>query len=153
MLSNWLQPENIQLTESVGHWQEAIRQVAAPLLAQQAITPDYLEAIFRSHAQLGPYYVLAPGLAMPHARPEEGALKNGLSLLRINQGVSFDSAENDPVYVVILLSAVSGEEHIRMIGELAGLFSDDFRLQQLLSATTLSALTAAVSDPSLEKTS
>lgn len=153
MLSNWLQPENIQLTESVGHWQEAIRQAAGPLLAQQAITPDYLEAIFRSHAQLGPYYVLAPGLAMPHARPEEGALKNGLSLLRINQGVSFDSAENDPVYVVILLSAVSGEEHIRMIGELAGLFSDDFRLQQLLSATTLSALTAAVSDPSLEKTS
>ncbi|MCP1438874.1 PTS system ascorbate-specific IIA component [Erwinia persicina] len=153
MLSNWLQPENIQLTESVGHWQEAIRQAAAPLLAQQAITPDYLEAIFRSHAKLGPYYVLAPGLAMPHARPEEGALKNGLSLLRINQGVSFDSAENDPVYVVILLSAVSGEEHIRMIGELAGLFSDDFRLQQLLSATTLSALTAAVSDPSLEKTS
>lgn len=152
MLSNWLQPGNIQLTESVSHWQEAVRLAAAPLLARQAITPDYLEAIFRSHAQLGPYYVLAPGLAMPHARPEEGALKNALSLLRINQGVSFASEENDPVYVVILLSAVSGEEHIKMISELAGLFSDDSRLQQLLSATTLSALTAAVSDPLMEKT-
>jgi len=151
MLSNWLQPDTIQLTESVSGWQEAIRQAAAPLLARQTITPDYLEAIFRSHAQLGPYYVLAPGLAMPHARPEEGALKNGLSLLRINQGVSFASEENDPVYVVILLSAVSGEEHIKMISELAELFSDDLRLQQLLSATTLSALEAAINDSTPEK--
>ncbi|MEI2266750.1 PTS sugar transporter subunit IIA [Erwinia sp. CGal63] len=152
MLSNWLHPETIQLTESVSNWQEAIRQAAAPLLAREAIAPDYLEAIFRSHAELGPYYVLAPGLAMPHARPEEGALKNALSLLRVNQGVSFASEENDPVYVVILLSAVSGEEHIKMIGELAELFSDDSRLQQLLSATTLPALAAAVSDSSMEKT-
>lgn len=152
MLSNWLQPGNIQIIESVSHWQDAIRQAAAPLLAGQAITPDYPEAIFRSHAQLGPYYVLAPGLAMPHARPEEGALKNALSLLRINQGVSFASEENDPVYVVILLSAVSGEDHIKMISELAELFSDDSRLRQLLSATTLPALTAVINGSSVEKT-
>jgi len=152
MLANWLTAGNIQLTERVDDWQDAVRQAAAPLLAQQAIAPDYLQAIFHSHAQLGPYYVLAPGLAMPHARPEEGALKNGLSLLRINQGVSFNSAENDPVYVVIMLCAVSGEEHLNMIGELADLFSDESRLQQLLSATTLAAIQAAISQPSVEKT-
>lgn len=151
MLSDWLKAGNIHITESVGHWQDAVRQAAAPLLAQQAITPGYVEAIFRSHAELGPYYVLAPGLAMPHARPEDGTQKNALSLLNIRQGVSFGSAENDPVYTVIMLCAISGEEHIKMISELAELFSDETRLQHLLTATTLPAIQAAINDTSPEK--
>lgn len=152
MLSSWLTPENIQIVAGVDNWQAAIRRAAAPLLAQQAITPAYLDAIFTSHAELGPYYLLAPGLAMPHARPEEGVQKNALSLLRITDGVSFNSAENDPVYVVVMLCALSGDEHIKMISELAELFSDDSRLQQLLKASTLPALQAVINGNSSGET-
>jgi PTS system ascorbate-specific IIA component len=52
------------------------------------IEPEYVTAIVEQHHTLGPYYVLA-GLAMPHARPEEGAKGLGLSLLKLKQGVSF----------------------------------------------------------------
>lgn len=144
MLSTWLTPDNIAIVDEVSDWQAAVTQAAAPLLAQEAITPAYLDAIFSSHAEIGPYYVLAPGLAMPHARPEQGALKNGLSLLRINHGVSFEADENDPVYVVIMLCALSGDDHINMITALAELFSDESRLQQLLSASTLPAIQAVI---------
>lgn len=137
MITTWLPAENIQIVDSVSDWKQAIRLSAQPLLAKETMTEAYIDAIFNSHQELGPYYVLAPGLAMPHARPEQGAIKNGLSLLHIKQGVSFDAEENDPVYVVIMLCALSGDEHINMITALADIFSDDERLSALLNASSI----------------
>jgi len=140
MITTWLPAKNIQIVDSVSDWKQAIRLSAQPLLAKETITEEYIEAIFNSHQELGPYYVLAPGLAMPHARPEQGAIKNGLSLLHIKQGVSFDAEENDPVYVVIMLCALSGDEHINMITALADIFSDDERLSALLKASSIESI-------------
>ena len=137
MITTWFPAENIQIVDSVSDWKQAIRLSAQPLLAKETMTEAYIDAIFNSHQELGPYYVLAPGLAMPHARPEQGAIKNGLSLLHIKQGVSFDAEENDPVYVVIMLCALSGDEHINMITALADIFSDDERLSALLKASSI----------------
>ncbi len=137
MITTWLPAENIQIVDSVSDWKQAIRLSAQPLLAKETMTEAYIDAIFNSHQELGPYYVLAPGLAMPHARPEQGAIKNGLSLLHIKQGVSFDAEENDPVYVVIMLCALSGDERINMITALADIFSDDERLSALLKASSI----------------
>lgn len=144
MITTWLPAENIQIVDSVRDWKQAITLSAQPLLAKEAITEDHIQAIFNSHQELGPYYVLAPGLAMPHARPEQGAIKNGLSLLHIKQGVSFDAEENDPVYVVIMLCALSGEEHINMITALADIFSDDDRLSALLKASSMESIQAVI---------
>jgi len=130
--------------DSVSDWKQAIRLSAQPLLAKETITEEYVEAIFNSHQELGPYYVLAPGLAMPHARPEQGAIKNGLSLLHIKQGVSFNAEENDPIYVVIMLCALSGDEHINMITALAEIFSDDERLSALLKASTMETIQTVI---------
>ena len=144
MITTWLPVENIQIVDSVSDWKQAIRLSAQPLLAKETITEEYVEAIFKSHQELGPYYVLAPGLAMPHARPEQGAIKNGLSLLHIKQGVSFDAKENDPIYVVIMLCALSGDEHINMITALADIFSDDERLSALLKASSMTKIQAVI---------
>ena len=144
MITTWLPVENIQIVDSVSDWKQAIRLSAQPLLAKETITEEYIEAIFNSHQELGPYYVLAPGLAMPHARPEQGAIKNGLSLLHIKQGVSFNADENDPIYVVIMLCALSGDEHINMITALAEIFSNDERLSALLKASTLETIQTVI---------
>lgn len=144
MITTWLPAENIQIVDSVSDWKQAIRLSAQPLLAKETITEEYVEAIFNSHQELGPYYVLAPGLAMPHARPEQGAIKNGLSLLHIKQGVSFNAEENDPIYVVIMLCALSGDEHINMITALAEIFSDDERLSALLKASTMETIQTVI---------
>ncbi len=144
MITTWLPAENIQIVDSVSDWKQAITLSAQPLLAKNAITQGYIKAIFNSHQELGPYYVLAPGLAMPHARPEQGAIKNGLSLLHIKQGVSFDAQENDPIYVVIMLCALSGDEHINMITALADIFSDDERLSALLNAASMESIQTVI---------
>ena len=144
MISTWLTEKKIQIVDSVSDWRQAVTISAEPLLADESINEHYIEAIFRSHEELGPYYVLAPGLAMPHARPEQGAKKNGLSLLHIKEGVSFDADENDPINVVIMLCAVSGDEHIRMITALAEIFCNEARLESLLNASTIEEINSVI---------
>lgn len=147
MLTTWLPEENIQIVDAVSDWKQAINLSARPLLKKGAISEQYPVEIIKSHQALGPYYVLAPGLAMPHARPEQGAIKNGLSLLHIKKGVSFDADENDPIYVVIMLCALSGDEHIRMISALAEVFSDEARLSRLLKASTVNEIQSVINHP------
>lgn len=144
MIRDWLTPDKINVINAIDNWKNAVRLSAEPLLAQGYMVEHYIEAIFKSHEEFGPYYLLAPGLAMPHARPEQGALRNGLSLLHIKEGISFGSTENDPVYVVIMLCARSGNEHITMIGELAELFSDRQKLERLLKADDIKAIQAVI---------
>ncbi|AIR00535.1 PTS ascorbate transporter subunit IIA [Pluralibacter gergoviae] len=136
MLETWLHDDTICVQESAQSWQQALAICAAPLLESNTIRPEYLTAIVNEHNRLGPYYVLAPGLAMPHARPEEGALGLGLSLLKLHRGVRFGSEENDPVDLVVMLAAPDRHSHIELISALAALFSSDEDMRLLHQART-----------------
>lgn len=136
MLKSWIYDATIRLEQSVDDWQQAVEICARPLLEMNVISPEYVTAIVEQHHRLGPYYVLAPGLAMPHARPEEGAKGLGLSLLKLKQGVSFGAGEFDPVDIIIMLAAPDKHSHIEMISALAELFSSDEDLIELHNANT-----------------
>lgn len=58
----------ITLQESADTWPQALEICAKPLLDAGVITAEYITAIVQQHHAPGPYYVLAPGMAMPHAR-------------------------------------------------------------------------------------
>ena len=137
MLETWLHDDTIRVQESAQSWQQALAICVAPLLESNTIRPEYLTAIVNEHNRLGPYYVLAPGLAMPHARPEEGALGLGLSLLKLHRGVRFGSEENDPVDLVVMLAAPDRHSHIELISALAALFSSDEDMRLLHQARTV----------------
>lgn len=83
MLTTWISDATITLQKGVETWPQALEICGRPLLESGVIAPEYVTAIVEQHHRLGPYYVLAPGLAMPHARPEEGAKGLGLSLLKL----------------------------------------------------------------------
>jgi ascorbate PTS system EIIA or EIIAB component len=137
VLKKWIYDTTITLLDSVEDWQQALDRCAKPLLDLQVISPEYVAAIVEQHHTLGPYYVLAPGLAMPHARPEEGAKGLGLSLLKLKQGVAFGAGEFDPVNVIVMLAAPDKHSHIEMISALAELFSSDQDMAELHQANTL----------------
>ncbi|EPX2828687.1 PTS sugar transporter subunit IIA [Klebsiella michiganensis] len=137
MLKTWLSDATIALRQSVETWPQALDICARPLLKADVIEPAYVTAIVEQHQRLGPYYVLAPGLAMPHARPEEGACGLGLSLLKLQQGVSFGAEEFDPVDIIIMLAAPDKHSHIEMISALAELFSSDEDMNKLHQTTNI----------------
>ncbi|ENJ4780674.1 PTS sugar transporter subunit IIA [Enterobacter hormaechei] len=144
MLKKWIYDTTIILQDSVESWPQALELCAKPLLDLQVIAPEYVTAIIEQHQTLGPYYVLAPGLAMPHARPEEGAKGLGLSLLKLKQGVSFGAGEFDPVDVIVMLAAPDKHSHIEMISALAELFSSDEDMDELHRANTLEEIKTVI---------
>lgn len=134
MLARYLTQQTVNVADSVSDWKAAIQLCASPLLTNNTISPNYIEAIFKSHETMGSYYVLAPGIAMPHARPEQGVNQLGLSMLVVKHGVNFNSADNDPVYLITLLAAIDNTSHIEMLTQLATLFTEVNDIQTIFNA-------------------
>lgn len=63
--------------------QEAVKLGVDLLVKADVVEPRYYRAILDGVAQFGPYFVIAPGLAMPHGRPEEGVKKTGFALVTL----------------------------------------------------------------------
>ena len=136
MLKTLLNPDVIQVVRQAKDWRDAIAISCNPLILNGSIEPRYIEAIYRSHEAIGPYYVVGPGIAMPHARPEEGVNKLSMALTVITEGVSFHSEGNDPVKLLIVLAATDSNSHIEAISQLAQLFDNENDVQALLGAKT-----------------
>lgn len=84
---------------------DAIKKGTELLIKAGAAEPRYTQAVIDIKNENGPYYVLAPGIAMPHARPESGALATGFSLMTLAKPVAFGHETNDPVDIVLCISA------------------------------------------------
>ncbi|MGL5319534.1 MAG: PTS sugar transporter subunit IIA [Aeromonas veronii] len=136
MLTQLLTEDVIRIEPAARDWRHAIELATAPLLANGTIEPSYVAALFRSHEELGPYYVLGPGLAMPHARPEDGVNRLGLGLTVIKQGVNFDSEGNDPIRLLITLAASDSNSHVETIAQLAELFMNEEDVVAIIAADT-----------------
>ncbi|WP_312122845.1 PTS sugar transporter subunit IIA [Pantoea vagans] len=144
-LAKWLNNEKVQYVERVADWQEAIAIAGRPLLTEGAISQDYIEAIIRQKEEIGPFFVIAPQIAMPHARPEEGAHKLGLSIVLLGTPVNFDSEENDPVKAIFMFAAPDSNSHIEMISQLADVLSDENIMARLFNASSQDALMTILS--------
>lgn len=116
--------------------EEAIRE-AGRLLTQHGVAKEeYVEAMIASFHEFGAYFVITDAVAMPHARPEFGAINTGLSVVVLNNDVVFGNEDFDPVRVVVGLAAKDSDSHIEAITYLATLFEDEAALEELKAATT-----------------
>jgi PTS system mannitol-specific IIA component len=132
-LMDFFDRESIAIYSSADDWSQAIDLSMKNILERKYITPDYIQAIKDTTRKIGPYYLLAPGIAMPHARPECGALHTALSFTLLRQGVSFD-AESPPVRLLIGLAAKDSDSHIEAIQALSEMLCEDEVIDELLNA-------------------
>lgn len=127
MLSEIINKDLIQLKVQVKDWKDAIKKSSRPLVEQHIVTTNYVNAMVASAEENGPYIVITKHVALPHARPEAGANKIGISLTTLKTPVSFGNKDNDPVKYVFCLSAVDSITHLKAITELVELLeSNDF---------------------------
>ena len=85
-----LNENNVQLQTEAKDWEEAVRIGAEMLVSQGCAEQSYVEGIISAIKELGPYIIVADGLAMPHTRPECGATGIGCSLITLKEPVYFD---------------------------------------------------------------
>ncbi|MEM4005958.1 MAG: PTS sugar transporter subunit IIA, partial [Desulfurococcaceae archaeon] len=71
----------VQIVQSVSNWIEATKLSGILLLKDGCIEEGYIERMVETCRELGPYIAIMPGLAIPHARPEDGAKKLCFSAL------------------------------------------------------------------------
>lgn len=126
----------IQVVESAENWEKAIETAAQPLIKNGKIKYGYVENIIKNIKELGPYIILLPGVAMPHARPDENVIESSLSLLKINKGVSF-SEDTEDVKLMFVLAAKDRNSHIDIIEQLTELLGDDEKIEKLMNAETV----------------
>ncbi|RDW15338.1 BglG family transcription antiterminator [Oceanobacillus chungangensis] len=133
MLNDLLTSETIQMTEAVNDWHEAIRVAAKPLLNNKSIEEKYVDAMIENVEKIGPYIVLAPKVAIPHARPEDGVNKIGMSLLKINNPVSFSKEDKEKdVNLIFVIAAIDHEMHLKALSQLSELLEDESIVNQII---------------------
>ena len=112
----------------------ALEVACSTLIAQGKVNKSYLDAIKEKHKEIGAYYVLAPKIAMPHARPEDGVNEACLQITIFKHGVDLESEDNGDVYLSVTLAAVDSDSHIQTIVALSELFQNDDDINAIISA-------------------
>jgi len=120
-----------------GDWREAVEASGKLLAGVGAAEERYVAAMVRTTEELGPYAVIAPGVAIPHARPEDGAKRVGLSLAVLSEPVEFGSKENDPVDLVFGFSTTDPDAHVELIQALADFIEKPENTEALRRASTV----------------
>ncbi|GAB2986116.1 PTS sugar transporter subunit IIA [Frigoribacterium salinisoli] len=145
-LARHLPPEAITVGARAADWQEALRLAGAGLVAAGATTDAYSDEMVAAVTELGPYIVVAPGLALAHSRPSPAVLRTGLSWVGLAEPVAFGHSTNDPVDLVVGLAALDHDGHIDMMSALAAVLADEDALARLRAASSPDEVVAILAD-------
>lgn len=136
VLHELLKQETVQMVEQLTDWEEAIKVAAGPLLATGAIQSSYIEAMIENIKTIGPYVVIGPEVAIPHARPESGVHQVGMSFLKLSQPVYFLNDEKYPVRLLFCIAAIDNTTHLKALSQLTKLLSDKNNIELLKNANS-----------------
>lgn len=123
-LVDLLDLDTIQLRAKARDWEEAIYIAALPLLKKKCIKREYIEKIIQTIRLEGPYMLITKHVALPHARPEDGALKLAMSITTLQNPITIGNSENNPVKYIFTLSAIDQKSHINAMAELVSLLDN-----------------------------
>ena len=129
---------NVQATD----WEEAIREVGKLMVDTGVVEERYIEGMINTTKELGPYIVIAPGVAIPHARPEDGVISPCLAFAKLSTPVDFGNEENDPVHVLFALGALDHDQHVEALKQVAEILIDQDKYKKLLEADTIETVSA-----------
>jgi mannitol/fructose-specific phosphotransferase system IIA component (Ntr-type) len=134
MLKDLITYENIEVDVEAVDWEDAVYRGAKILLDKEYITPKYIDEITNKVKEIGPYIVIAPGIALSHARPEDGVKKLSMSIMTLKNPIEFGNEDNDPVKLLITLGAVDNETHLKVLYELMKLLNNSEDVKKIFKA-------------------
>ena len=135
-LADLLRPSLVAVDVDAKTWQEAIEACGRLLHEDGATEERFTAAMIRVAHEFGPYIVITPGIALPHAYPEDGVLKPSMALVKLKTPVKFGNSQNDPVWLVVALAPIDSKQHIQGLSELAFVLSDMANIRDLMKCTT-----------------
>jgi len=146
MLKKLLNRDTIRLQVNVDSWEEAGNRVGDLLLENDLIEPDYINRMIEAVHEYGPYIVIAPGIALFHARPESSVKEICLSMITLKEPVEFGAGENDPVDLVFALGAIDQNSHLELMAGLMTILQDADLLKKIKLETSTNEVLNLISE-------
>lgn len=126
----------IVLGAHANDWRDAVRIAGRALTMSGSTRAEYADRMISVIEEFGAYVVIAPGLALAHARPGPDVRREGLAVVTLAGPVAFGHPHNDPVRVVVGLAVSNAEEHVASVASLANAFNDGGMVGRLARATS-----------------
>ena len=140
MLTSLFSQGAISLAPSSDSFQDAVIDSVGLLVAAGHAKPEYVDLVIQNLERLGPYFVVAPHIAIAHATGTGAVLSPGLSLLKLQQGVVSGAGENDPVHLVFSLCTPNDNDHVDLLSKFARVMSGEGVVNSLLNASAESGI-------------
>lgn len=134
-----LKKENVQICETAKNWQDAIRISVLPLEQGGYVESRYKDGIIENIEKLGPYIIIADHIALPHARPEQGAIDTQIGITLFRQDIEFDSREA-AARLFVTLAAKDSNSHLDALVQISDLLSDEDEVEKILESPDVQTL-------------
>lgn len=131
MILDLLRNKNIAVNVKANNWKEVVDETGKLLLNADKIEKRYVEAMKQSIIDNGPYVVIGKGIALLHARPEDGVKENCLSLITLEEPVEFGNENNDPVKIAFAFGTVDNDKHVKTISELSVVLMEESAVDKI----------------------
>ncbi|KOS64289.1 PTS sugar transporter subunit IIA [Lysinibacillus sp. FJAT-14222] len=127
--------EQIALDVELTSPEEAIQFAGDLLLQSNSVEQSYVEEMINGYKKLGSYIVLAPNIAIPHARPEFGVNEQCIAFVRVKTPLSFGHPQNDDVKLIIPIGGVDKQFHLDMLRDLSAVLMNEEKVTRLKEST------------------
>lgn len=134
MLRRLLEQGYYSIHEGFESWEEALRASVGPLIEAGAVQAQYAESIVASVKRFGPYIVIAPNVAIPHAEDQEHVNETAVSFMKSNRPVSFTDAPDEGVQLFFALCSNDEAKHLQNLRQLMELLMDERLMERLAKA-------------------
>ncbi len=134
-----LKQEHVQICEEAESWQDAIKISVLPLEQSGYVKSCYKDGIIENIEKLGPYIIIADHIALPHARPEQGAVKTQIAVTLFRKDIAFDSKEKT-ARLFVTLAAEDNSSHLDALVQISELLADEGRVEEILAAPDMQTL-------------
>lgn len=131
MLAELITIDTYRYTEQKLSWMEAISLAAQPLVEQGKVEERYIDAMIDKVKNLGPFIDLGKGVAIPHARPEDGVKEVGMSMLSLKYPIHLLDDPTHEISLLICIAAVDNHTHLRALSHLTAILRETTTIQQL----------------------
>ncbi|QDR82557.1 PTS sugar transporter subunit IIA [Sporomusa termitida] len=110
---------------------EIVEFLGRQLVAAGAVQPDYITAMHKREQDTGTY--ITEGVAIPHGTEESRSLvnKTAIAIVKIPGGIEW--IDGKKVYLAFGIAG-NNDEHVALLGGLAGLLMDAGQKEQLMAA-------------------
>lgn len=136
MLKEIITNKRYSFHDSFENWQDAIVAGCKPLEENGCIYETYSTEIIECVKKYGPYIVLMPLVALPHAQMNSSSVKKtAVGFMKVERAVQFDinNREKD-ANLFFTIAAENSELHMKNLMELSEILSNEKVVQALLSA-------------------